>query len=413
MIQTIENIGEVKVLLDGEIPLSHTLVNGCASSFQGFVLEAAKTFGFEPELVSNGTIKVGYEDQCGDWILVATDEELAAAFQYKNLDAPLMLRLNVQHRHRNQRNQKFSKEERYKRNQERKNERLIEKINRTNVFPENGISDPALIQMYIEALLYLFSKGSKKTKLNVKTMVKYQKEGMAFNEALLRLEAEEQNRKETRRINREERNGKKRKRSSRRNENYSDEMEEDNAEVNDKKAMEKEQRDNAIFTAQDSWPVNVTHLFIDGNNLLYMTKSLRNNTLKRKMGRSQDMIIAATEFFANQMNGLVEVFVIFDNISSTQEKTLANGAKLFVLSARPNFATTDDMVVHWAQQNKELSPQSLHISSDRALCGRLSMEGALVMKPKHFFSLVLKLTNQEEENLDSWFSKLEENNLMI
>jgi len=271
----IENIGEVKVLLDGEIPLLHTLVNGCASSFHGFVLEAAKSFGFDPEMALNGTIKVGYEDECGDWILVSSDEEMAVAFQYKNHDAPLMLRMNGQYK-----NQKISNEERQQRNPATKEERFVEKIDRTNVLSDNGISEPALKQMYVEALLYLFRKGSKKIRLNVRTMVKYQKEGMAFNDALLRLEAEEHNRTETRRTRREDGNGRKKwkKYTDKKN---SDEME-DNEEDNEKKSMEKLQRDNANFSQLDTWPVNVTHLFIDGNNLLYMTNNLRNNTLKKK-----------------------------------------------------------------------------------------------------------------------------------
>jgi len=81
----------------------------------------------------------------------------------------------------------------------------------------------------------------------------------------------------------------------------------------------------------------------------------------------------------------------------------------FIRSARPFFSTTDDMLVDWSEKNKNISLNSLHITSDRALCGRLNMEGAKVMKPKAFFKLALKLTNQENENVDSWFSKVEKN----
>jgi hypothetical protein len=180
----------------------------------------------------------------------------------------------------------------------------------------------------------------------------------------------------------------------------------------EKRALEAEQRNNAVYVNADeitNWPENMTHLFVDGNNILYMTKTLRDNTLKRKLNRAQDIIVAATEFFAARTNGLKDVYVIFDNISTTYEKVLENGTNLFVKSARPDFSTTDDMLVDWSHQNKDTSPHSMHISSDRALCGRLNMEGAKVMKPKAFFTLTLKLTNQENETVDSWFSKVNEN----
>jgi hypothetical protein len=127
------------------------------------------------------------------------------------------------------------------------------------------------------------------------------------------------------------------------------------------------------------------------------------------MNKAQDIIVAASEFFALRMNGLVDVHVIFDNISSTYEKILENGTNFFIRSARPNFSTTDDMLVDWAEQNKNISPNSLHVSSDRALCGRLNIEGAKVMKPKAFFNLTLKLTNLENESVDSWFAEVEKN----
>jgi F0F1-type ATP synthase gamma subunit len=114
-------------------------------------------------------------------------------------------------------------------------------------------------------------------------------------------------------------------------------------------------------------------------------------------------------FFASRTNGLKDVYVIFDNISSTHEKILENGTNFFIKSARPNFSTTDDMLVDWSEQNKNFAPNSLHVTSDRALCGRLNIEGAKVMKPKSFFNLTLKLTNQESETVDSWFSKVENN----
>jgi hypothetical protein len=55
-----------------------------------------------------------------------------------------------------------------------------------------------------------------------------------------------------------------------------------NADLDEKSKIEAEQRRYASYLDGTSWPENVTHLFIDGNNILYLTKTLRDNTLKKK-----------------------------------------------------------------------------------------------------------------------------------
>jgi len=285
----------------------------CNGSYQNFVLEAARVFNLDPQMIYTGSIKVFYYDFV-DWIRISSDEELAMSFVYKDPNTPLVLRMDDSMK---------------------------------------NVSGASIESNF------------------------------------------DSNRNEKKKGNR------------RRKER---EANDDIAPLNSKQAIEREQRNNAVYVDDTStWPENVTHLFIDGNNILYMTKTLRDNTLKRKLYRAQELIVAATEFFASRMTGLKDVYVIFDNISTTYEKTLENGTNLFIRSARPNFSTTDDMLVNWSEQNKTISPNSLHITSDRALCGRLNIEGSKVMKPKAFFNLTLKLTNQENENVDSWFSKLEEN----
>jgi hypothetical protein len=287
-------------------------------SYENLVSEASRAFEFDSLEILNGSIKVFYYDLV-DWIRVASDEEFALSFFYKDSDTPFVLKLD----------------------------------NDTCCNDEDRGAD-----------------------FDVASNVSGE------------------------RIERNER--KERKRGKKRNDN-------DGADLDEKGKIEEEQRSHASYLDGTFWPENITHLFIDGNNILYMTKTLRDNTLKKRLIRAQDMIVAATEYFASRITGLKDVFVIFDNISTTYDKILENGTNLFIKSARPTFTTTDDMLVNWSEQNKDISQNSLHVSSDRALSGRLNIEGAKVMKPKAFFTLTLKLTNQENETVDSWFAKVEEN----
>jgi len=329
----------------------------CNGYYQTFVSETARVFNLDPQLIYTGFIKIFYYDFV-DWIRISSDEELAMSFVYKDPNTPIVLRNDDSMKNNNCNSIEVKNDFRGRKRKERK-ERI---------------------------------KGIKKRKYN-----NFENSTLDKKQTI----EKEQLKTETNRGRKEKKGGHKRRKERVYNDNARDV----------KRAIEKEQRSNAVYVDETifSLPENITHLFIDGNNLLYMTKTLRNYTLKRKINRAQEIINTATEIFASRMTGLKDVYVIFDNTSSTYEKILENGTNFFIKSARPDFSTADDMFVNWCEKNKNISPNSLHITSDRALCGRLNIEGAKVMKPKAFFNLTLKLTSQENENLDSWFSKVEEN----
>jgi hypothetical protein len=348
----------------------------CNGSYLNFVSDAARAFNLDPALFLSESIKIFYFDS-SDWIRISSDEELAMSFTFKDPNTPIALRASENF---NLESMDTVRSDERKQKKERKGRRARD---------DEG-DDPTYVKKERKGRRARDNDGDDGG--DDPSSVKKERKG-----------------RRARNDDGDDPNYVKKERKGRRARN---DDEGDDPTLVEKRALEAEQRNNAVYVNADeitNWPENMTHLFVDGNNILYMTKTLRDNTLKRKLNRAQDIIVAATEFFAARTNGLKDVYVIFDNISTTYEKVLENGTNLFVKSARPDFSTTDDMLVDWSHQNKDTSPHSMHISSDRALCGRLNMEGAKVMKPKAFFTLTLKLTNQENETVDSWFSKVNEN----
>jgi len=180
--------------------------------------------------------------------------------------------------------------------------------------------------------------------------------------------------------------------------------------VDDDSKEEEEGYANVITACFDSWPEGkYFYLFIDGNNLLYLTSVLRKNSLRRKHSKSEDIIVAAVQSFASVTAGLGEVNVMFDRRNAIDEKVLDNGSKFFITSARPTFNTTDDAFIELTKrQATEQRSKSLHVTSDRGLTRELCKLGASVMKPKMFFSLVIKKLNDGNDiDMNKWFEDIE------
>jgi len=166
-------------------------------------------------------------------------------------------------------------------------------------------------------------------------------------------------------------------------------------------------RKEANFVVFESWPVDMNFLYVDGNNMLFLTQVLRQNTLGRNKIRSEKIIVGAVEEFCS-MYHLDTVIVIYDNTSEVYEKILKNGTKLIVTSANPHFKTSDDALVIFNERKSKIERnKSLVVSSDVALCGRLSLIGTNVIRCKVFFNLILKAMNRIID-LDDWFSQLNE-----
>jgi hypothetical protein len=186
-----------------------------------------------------------------------------------------------------------------------------------------------------------------------------------------------------------------------------DESGNDNDNENDNEIEEDVVGDPA-FTVLSDWPDNISHLYIDGNNLLYIAKNIGNMTIKRKGSKAQEILIGSFELFSSLVKGLESVFIIFDYTQSIYDKTIGENTKFTIRSARPQFNTSDDALVSEAEKI-ERKERSLFVTSDRGLCSRLVSLGTTVVRPKIFFNIVLSIIYGKNNNinLDDWFENIE------
>jgi len=82
-----------------------------------------------------------------------------------------------------------------------------------------------------------------------------------------------------------------------------------------------------------------------------------------------------------------------------------------VSSAAPQFKTSDDAMVDWAQSSGRAA-LAVFITSDRELTDRLRAAGGTVMKPGNFMRHVSGLLSEVEGCdyqfwVDTWISKME------
>jgi len=142
-----------------------------------------------------------------------------------------------------------------------------------------------------------------------------------------------------------------------------------------------------------SWPPEGSHLFLDGNNMLYCIKPIRDLAVKRQMRQAEGFLQRITRDFAEIMN-LENCTLMFDNST-----ILVNESRFSVVSARPHFQTSDDALVELAKKTK-----GLFVTSDRELIQRLRSEGAFIWGPGMWFRFVASILSGGPVNdVDTWY----------
>lgn len=289
------------------------------------------------------------------------------------------------------------------------------------------ISDPAEIELYKTKLIELHHLGYRRFIFNLKMLVAM-REGNDFGKAFEEIKVEEERRgkkREEKRLRRERGEDTKKGKREKREKKWKVREEKDEkkwkvkGEKGEKKWKGKERnkdetreenakfRDAAKYEILEEWPMEkYSVLYIDGNNMLFMNQILRNNTLGRKKKKSEMIISNAVEEFSS-MNHFDLVVVIFDNTKQIYEKILPNGTKFVVSSAIPQYPSSDDALVDMNNnQSEEVRNRSLVVTSDVALCGRLTSIGSHVTKCKMFFNAIRKAMNKNIET-DEWFKNIE------
>jgi len=166
----------------------------------------------------------------------------------------------------------------------------------------------------------------------------------------------------------------------------------------------------------DEWPADATHLFLDGNNMMFVTTKLRSLTLGRNRRQAEALLASVAKFFILSQPGKIkEATLIFDNTSTDEKMVIGKDTLFHICSARPKQPTSDDVLIAWAKQAKEEGRSSgmIFVTSDRALREQLKEAGGRLMKPKHWIRLSRSLAlsvpsadNLSDSELDDWLSTL-------
>jgi len=365
-------------------------------------------FSISPTTTNNHHhFKIIYKDDTNDSITISSNEELRLSLVYSLDKNPLKIYIISDGGSSSGSNDNNGSLEKKKQKwKDRAEQKLINRLSKPRLYESLNINNEQEIELYKSKLVELHKMGFKRSKFNLKMMLNL-RQNDDFSAAFEEIKRIELEREKKRKLKQEQKQSKiTKKRKQKLNKNDDNKMEESG----DDKYIEEELKNDVITTCFDSWPEGkYFYLFIDGNNLLYLTNNLRKNSIRRNKSKSEVIIVAAVETFATIVSDLGEVNVMFDRTSSTNEKVLDNGAKFCITTARPAFATSDDAFIELTKrQTIEQRSKSLHVTSDRGLTIELCKLGASVMKPKMFFSLVIKKLNDGQDiALGQWFEDIE------
>jgi len=395
----------IKLVFDEEKRIFDLNIND--EIYSSLLNKINEIFKIKPEqFEANAQYKISFKDESGDFILISSNQELENAYRYGAEKNPLILYIQIQKTKR--RGNKMSPEQ-----------RMVIRYSKPRIYQKMNITDENEIEIYKSKLIELHNLGFKRSNFNIRVLVD-KRNGDDFSLAFEEIKNVEGERNRKRLRKKEKRQAKifKKKKGFKRNNSEEENSNDDNprsqesgSESGSIESISENNNDNnqISFVVLDSWPVNIQRLYIDGNNLLYLTKSLRDNTLRHKRSKSQEIIVGAVEAFASCTNGLIETIVIFDKTNTTYEKNLENGTRLVISSARPQEESSDDALVHIIEkQNQDSRNNSLIVTSDRGLSERLKSLGSMVVKPKNFFNILIKsISNEDNVDFDQWFIDLE------
>lgn len=150
-----------------------------------------------------------------------------------------------------------------------------------------------------------------------------------------------------------------------------------------------------------NWPAHITKLFLDGNNMLFLTHTLRALTLRQKSKGEKVLSIIAQQFH-EKMN-LKTTHLCFDQGKSSV-RPLSNGFE--VSSAKLlNYKIADDALVDMAKSQPHKGC-CMFVTSDRELQQRLRALGVVIEKPKNWITFACKILSGTDD-LNEFIGKLQ------
>jgi hypothetical protein len=309
-----------------------------------------------------------------------------------------------------------------------KEDRIYVKYSNPKQYLKLDITDPLEIDLFRSKLIELHFMGYKRFFFNLKNLVSY-RNGNDLSGAVLEIKKTEdlryKKKEQNRELRREEKYNNnfddetknnnnnfdaKRERKDRKNKNFDEKREKNKWKKRSDDVWDSTKTGELKYEIFDVWPKGAySVLYIDGNNMMFLTEVLRNNTLGRRRKRSEMIIYSAVEEFA-KMNYFDLVVVIFDNTKQVFERVLESGTKFAVMSARPQYETSDDaLVVFNEKQSEDVRKRSLVVTSDRGLTIRLTDLSVHVTKCKNFLNAIQKEMNRITGGLNEWLTDIDQN----
>jgi len=275
------------------------------------------------------------------------------------------------------------------------------------ISPENAIPDPSVLlpplsEASPSTILpkELQSKEDRVTEKLRRKTAKYQLKQLKF------LDSHENKFKKERREKKEKRDKEERKREKKDRKD----LKHRNKDLNrsEKKCRKSENRwrhEKKPINPQElfqNWPAAIDHLYLDGNNMMYVCAPIRVFCLSQSTAKAEQALAFLAKSFSSAIG--VKCTLIFDDT-----KTTSTCEDFIVRSARPSFKTSDDALVHDLQNKKPISNgSSLYVTSDRELGERLTKAGGVIYRPKEWFYLVAEVLSgkvKSPEELDSWIAE--------
>lgn len=153
--------------------------------------------------------------------------------------------------------------------------------------------------------------------------------------------------------------------------------------------------------ADEEFPNQITNVYLDGNNMLFVLAALRSRAIKRKMPEAEIILGDMAKAWLSASPSLMKLTLIFDETDLAVEQE-----KMVICSARPTFATSDHALIDWAQKASPEEAASIGVfTSDRGLNAELKKCGIHVFSSKMWFKLAAKalaVESADADNLDAW-----------
>ena len=149
----------------------------------------------------------------------------------------------------------------------------------------------------------------------------------------------------------------------------------------------------------------ISHFYVDGNNLLFLTDYLRKLSLHNSKKQAERLLAIVTKDFAESQH--IDSTIVFDATKIPHFEQEQNGITFRLCRARPTFATSDDQLVSWAQESDVSDVMTMVVvTSDRELCRRLHQLGCRLVKPKSWINFAANtLGKTEGQDLNDWLQQ--------